>query len=160
MASAVTVQKIGSTSAIKTYFNVPGATTATVVTDNGGSAVYLDMSQFENVAVDVMNAVSGSSSGPSLVDIVGADDSSGTNVTTIVSSGAISPAITTVGKNVFVECSAEQIKEVSAASGFTFRYVGCRITTSNSGDKHSVTFIRTNSKSPQLNLTTPAPTPY
>lgn len=160
MASAVTTQKVGSSNAIKTYFHVPGATSATVCNDNGGSAVWLDMSQYEAVGVDVMNAVSGSSSGPSLVDIVGADDASGTNVTTIVSSGAISPAITTVGKNVFVECTAEQVKEVSAASGFTFRYVSVRITTSNSGDKQAVTFIRTLPKSPQLNLTTPAPTPY
>ena len=106
MASAVTTQKIGSTSAIKTYFHVPGGTSATVCNDNGGSAVWLDMSQYESFGVEVMNAVSGSSSGPTLVDIVGADDSS------------------------------------------------------NSGDKQSVVFIRTFSKSPQLNLTTPAPTSF
>ena len=160
MASAVTTQKIGSTSAIKTYFHVPGGTSATVCNDNGGSAVWLDMSQYESFGVEVMNAVSGSSSGPTLVDIVGADDSSGTNVTTIVSSGTISPAITAVGKNVFIECTGEQVKEVSAASGFNFKYVSARITTSNSGDKQSVVFIRTFSKSPQLNLTTPAPTSF
>lgn len=152
MASAVTTSKIGANNAIKTYFHVPGATSATVVNDNGGSSVYLDMSQYEVFGVDVMNAVSGSSSGPSLVDIVAADDSTGTNVTTIVSSGAVT--ITTVGKNVFLECTAEQIKEVSAAAGFNFKYVSARITTSNSGDKQSVTFIRAYSKSPQSALTT------
>ncbi len=78
--------------------------------------------------------------GPTLVDIVAAEDSAGTNVTTVVSSGAVQQDA--VGDFVAVECTAAQVKEVGDAGGFVFTHVGVRITCGNNADECAVTYIR------------------
>ncbi len=152
MASAVTSQKIASNNAILSYDHDPGATSAQIVTPDGGTTKRLvPMALYELFGVACMTSVSASSSGATLVDIVGATDSAGTNATTIVSSGAV--VADAVGDFVFVECTAAQVKEVGDAAGYTFTHVGARITCSNSGDECVVTYFRGNPKFPQLNLT-------
>lgn len=152
MASAVTSQKLASNNAVLSYDHDPGATSAQIVTPDGGTTKRLvAMALYEWFGVAAMTSVSASSSGMTLVDIVGATDSAGTNATTIVSSGAV--VADAVGDFVFVECSAAQVKEVGDAAGYTFTHVGARITCSNSGDEAVVTYWRAAPKFPQANLT-------
>lgn len=150
MASAVTSQKIASNMAIKSYDHDPGATTATDLT-NGSTAVYLPIAMFEHFGVGCMTSVSASSSGPSLVDIVACTDSSGTDATTVVSSGVVDADA--VGDFVWVECTAAQIKEVGDAAGKVFTHFTAQITCSNSGDECVVTLVRGQPKFPQKDLT-------
>ncbi len=152
MASAVTVKKIFPRMALKLFDHDPGTTAATIVSGDGGTTKnYLAMGQYENFAIVAMNSVVGSASGPTLVEIVAATDSSGTNITAIVASATV--ASVTVGDNVTVECSAEQINEVGKAASLNFTHVTGRITCSNSGDECVVLMGRFNPKYPQDALT-------
>lgn len=155
MASAVTSQKLGANAARIMYDHDPGATSAQAITPDGGTTKrYLAAAGYEYFGVGCMTSVSASSSGPTLVDIVAATDSAGTDVTTVVSSGTV--AADAVGDFVWVECTAAQIKEVGDAAGKTFTHVSARITCSNSGDECVVYVERGGPKWAGLNLTTNA----
>lgn len=152
MASAVTANKIFAGAALKLFDHDPGATSAVVVSGDGGTTKnYLAMRDYGNFAVVAMNSVVGSASGPTLVEILGATDSAGTNATVIVVSATV--ASVTVGDNVVVECTAEQINEVGKAAGFNFTHVTARITCSNSGDECVVLMGRFNPRFPASGLT-------
>ena len=150
MATAVTTVDLFANAAIVTFDHDPGDTTAQVTTPDGGTTKrFVAMKDYEGFAGIVMATIA--TGGPTLVDIVGADDSTGTNVTTIVTSATV--AADAVGDVVVVECSAAQIKEVSDAGGFDFTHVGVRITAGNSGDECAVTYIRHRPRFPQAALT-------
>ncbi len=152
MATAVTSQKLASSMALKLFDHDPGASSAVVVSGDGGTTKnYLAMAGYEYFGLLVMNSVSTSASGPTLVEIVAAESSTGTNVTAILTSGTI--ASLTVGDNIWLEVTAAQIKEVGAAAGFNFTHVTGRIICSNSGDECVVLMARSGAKFPQLNLT-------
>ncbi len=153
MASAVTTQKVFGRHSLKLYDHDPGGTGAVVVSGDGGTTKnYLAMRDYENFVVIAMNSVSTSASGPTLVEIVAATDSSGTNATAILTSGTV--ASVTVGDNVAVECTAAQIREVGSANSLNFTHVTGRITTSNSGDECVVLMGRFNAVHPTSSLTT------
>lgn len=149
MASAVTTERFGSRVAAITYDHDPGATSALITSPDGGTTKrYVAMRDYEGFAGLVMATIA--TTGPTLVDIVGATDSAGTNVTTIVSSGTV--AADAVGDVVYIECSAEQINEVGKAAGYNFTHAGIRITCGNSGDECAVTYIRFGAKKPATGL--------
>lgn len=149
MASAVTTAKFGANNAVVTYDHDPGTTSALITSPDGGTTKrYVAMKDYEGFAGIVMATIA--TTGPTLVDIVAATDSSGTNVTTIVSSGTV--AADAVGDVVYVECTAEQINEVGKAAGYNFTHAGVRITCGNSGDECAVTYIRFGAKYPQSGL--------
>lgn len=154
MATGVTTQRLGSSMSLKNYDHDPGATTAIVVSGDGGTTKnYLAMANYEWFGLLVMNSVSTSSSGPTLVEIVAAESSTGTNVTAVLASGTLASAA--VGDNIFLEVSASQIREVGSAGAFNFTHVTGRITCSNAGDECVVLMMRAFPRFPQLNLTTP-----
>lgn len=141
MASAVTSQKLGSIMAVQSYDHDPGATTAIITSPDGGTTKrVVAMRDYAAFAVECMTSVSASSSGATLVDIVGCTDSAGSNPTVVVSSGTV--AADAVGDTVWVECTDAQVKEVGAAASLTLTHVAARITCSNAGDECVVTYIR------------------
>lgn len=149
MASGVTTAKLSTKAAIITYDHDPGATSALITSPDGGTTKrYVALENYEGFAGAVMATIA--TGGPTLVDIVGAEDSSGTNVTTVVSSGTV--AADAVGDFVYVEATAEQFREVGAAAGYNFTHAGVRITCANSGDECAVTYIRFNPRFPQSGL--------
>lgn len=150
MASAVTTSKLFGHMAMITYDHDPGTTNALITSPDGGTTKrYVAMRDYEYFAGLVMATIA--TTGPTLVEIVAAEDAAGTNVTAIVSSGAV--AADAVGDFVAVECTAAQIKEVGDAAGYTFTHVGIRITCGNSGDECAVTYIRAGAKFPAAGLT-------
>lgn len=150
MASAVTTSKLFANAAMITYDHDPGTTAALITSPDGGTTKrYVAMKDYEGFAGLVMATIA--TTGPTLVDIVAAEDATGTNVTTIVSSGTV--AADAVGDFVAVECTAAQIKEVGDAGGYVFTHAGVRITCGNSGDECAVTYIRHKPKYPQSGLT-------
>ncbi len=147
MATAVTSNKIFSNCSLKLYDHDPGATSAVVVSGDGGTTKnYLAMRDYRNFAVVVMNSVVGSASGPTLVEILAATDSTGSGAVAVVTSGTV--ASVTVGDNILIECTDEQIKEVLAAA----THVTARITCSNSGDECVVLMARFGPRFPQSGL--------
>lgn len=153
MATAVTSQKIFGEASIKNYDHDPGATTAIVVSGDGGTTKnYVSMVGWENFVLDVMNSVSTSSSGPTTVSIVAAEDSTGTNKTIVLTTTPGTPS-THVGDNIVLEVTAAQIKEVGDAGGFKFTHVTGEITCSNAGDECVVGQHRFRPKFPQKDLT-------
>jgi len=149
MASAVTTQKFASRNAMLTYDHDPGSTAAMIVSPDGGTTKrYVSLGLYDHFAAMVMATIA--TGGPTLVDVVAATDAAGTNVTTVVTSGAV--AADAVGDCVFVECSAAQVKEVGDAAGFAFTHVGVRITCADVGDECAVTYIRCEPKFPQGGL--------
>lgn len=149
MASSVTTARFGSRVAAITYDHDPGTASALITSPDGGTTKrYVAMKDYEGFAGLVMATIA--TGGPTLVDIVGATDSAGTNVTTIVSSGTV--AADAVGDVVFIECSAEQINEVGKAAGYNFTHAGIRITCANSADECAVTYIRFGARYPQSGL--------
>lgn len=152
MATAVTSNKIASNLAILSYDHDPGGTSATITSPDGGTTKrVVALALYELFGVAAMTSVSASSSGITLLEIVGCTDSSGSNPTQIVSSGAV--VADAVGDFVFVECTAAQVKECGDAAGLTLTHVAARLTCSNAGDEAVVTYIRGNSKFPQSGLT-------
>lgn len=150
MASAVTTSKLFGRIAAITYDHDPGSTSALITSPDGGTTKrYVALGDYEGFAGLVMATIA--TGGPTLVDIVGATDSSGTNVTTIVSSGTV--AADAVGDFVAVECTAEQVNEVGKAAGYNFTHVGVRITCASAADECAVTYIRFNPRYPQSALT-------
>ncbi len=155
MATGVTTQKLFANAIIKSYDHDPGASSAVVVSGDGGTTKnYVDMRDYQEFCMIVFNSVSTSSSGPTLVEIVGATDTSGTGITVILAHAATTS--THVGDNIVLSVTAEQIKEVGVAAGLALRYLTGRITCSNSGDECVVTFIRHNPRWATKDLTADA----
>ncbi len=152
MATAVTSAKISPNMALKLYDHDPGASTAIVVSADGGTTKnYLSVVGYEGFGLLVMNSVSTSSSGPTLVEIIAAESSTGTNATAILTSGTI--ASVTVGDNIWLEVTASQINEVGTAAGYHFTHCTGRITCSNSGDECVVGQFRFGPRFPASGLT-------
>ncbi len=151
MASAVTLVKIFANAALKLYKHNPDTASALVVSvDAGTTKNWLAMANYQNFVLIVLNHLSTSASGPTLIEILGATDSTGTNATAIVTSGAVTSV--TAGDNIMIECNTDQIEEVGRASSLAFTHVTGRITTSNSGDEQGVLMGRFNPRFPASGL--------
>lgn len=149
MASAISSEKLFSAQKIEMFDHDPGATSATLVSGFGTSG-YASLKDYGGFAVVAMSsALTGA--GISKLEIVAADDTSGTNVTVIKDSGAV--VCDAVGDYVVEECTAEEIAQLSAASGYSLQYVGARITVANAADEAVVTCIRHSPRFPQTGLT-------
>jgi hypothetical protein len=151
MATAVTSQKLGSTLKVKAFDHDPGATTAIVTSPDGGTTPrWESIVLFENFAVIAKPTVVGGN-GLTLLEIVAATDSTGTDVTVVLAHAA------TVGNSldeyVWLEVTAAQVKEVGDAASKTFTHVAARLTMATATDEASVVYIFGGPKFPQLNLT-------
>ena len=140
MASAVTSNKLSSLLAIESYDHDPGATTAVVTSADGGTTPkWVPLKDFGAFGVQARPTVV-TADGITLLEIVGATDSAGTNVTAIVVHAA---SVTNVlGEYVWLECTAEQVNEVGKAAGYNFTHVAARLTMATATDEANVTYIR------------------
>lgn len=151
MASAVAEQHIRSRFLFQFWDHDPDGTSATVVTPDAGTTQrWVDMRDHERFAVACVSTIFGGASGVTKVEIVAADDTSGTNITVIKDSGTIDADA--IGDWVMEECSADEIAHLSASSGYSLRYVAARITCSNAGDEAVVCYFTIPNRK-YLNLT-------
>lgn len=151
MATVQTNQKWRSRNAMSVYDHDPGTTDATIVSPDGGTTKrYVDMRDYGLFVVNCMVTVG--TGGVTAVSIVGAEDSSGTNQTTIktIASGVDADAL---GDFICGEVTAEQIAAAGAAAGYNLRYCSALITCGNSADEALVQFIRTDAKHAYGDLT-------
>lgn len=141
-ASAVSSERIGSRLFVKDYDHDPDGTTAILGAPDAGVTPWsLDMGLGGYDAFGVMVRPTVLSSGAvTKVEIVAADDAAlATNLTVVKDSGTV--AADALADTVFLECLAEEIRQLSEAGGFNLRYVGVRITASNAGLEANITFI-------------------
>src|SRR5690242_12881268 len=93
MASGVTTQVVFAEEQHTLVYQNSNQTNAQVLTpDQGTTKKWFDMSGYEMISFDVLATTVGSSSGPTLLEIVCADDTSGTNTTVVVSHTVVSAA--------------------------------------------------------------------
>jgi len=151
MVSPQGFNKLGSNAGIEKWDHDPGATTAIIVSPDGGTTKrFVDMRDFERFAVAAMVTIV-AAGGMTKLEIVAADDATGTNTIVIKDSGTI--AADAVGDWAFEECSAAEVEQESNDAGFASRFVAGRITMATSTDEAAVTYIPTRPKFPQKDLT-------
>lgn len=139
MASAVATQCMRSSLFMASYDHDPGATTAVIVSPDGGTTKrYVDMRDFTNLAVVAMSSTL-TGNGITKLEIVASETTAFSSVTVIKDSGTV--AADAVGDLVVEECSAEEIAHLGEAAGLNLRYVAGRLTCQNSADEAVVTYI-------------------
>lgn len=150
MASVQVSEHFGSRNAVTLYDHDPGATTAIVVSPDGGTTKrYVDMRDYTGfVAIAQYSAGTG---GVTVVSIVAAVDATGTDVQTILTSATVDADA--LGDFIKVECTAEQIAAVGAAAGKELRYASAVLTCADAADEALVMFIRTGAEHATTGLT-------
>lgn len=151
-AAGTSFEKIGSAIFAKAYDHDPGATTAIVCSPDGGTTKRaLDMSLYEVFGVLAKPNIVGGG-GLTKLEIIAADNEAlTTNVVVIKDSGTI--AADALDDNAFLECTAEEVRQVSEAAGYTSRYVGARLTMATSTDEATVVYFGWNPRFKRSGLT-------
>ena len=144
MASPQTSNKFASTQKAQMFDHDPGGTSAAVITPDGGTTErWVDMRDYGNFAVLAMSSTL-TGNGITKLEIVAADDNTGTNTIVIKDSGTV--AADAVGDYVFEECTAEEIQQESEDAGFTSRFVAGRLTVENAADEAVATYVQFTAK--------------
>lgn len=151
MATGVTSQKLASMLAITAYDHDPGATTAIVASPDGGTTKrYVDLRDYEFFGVLAKPTVV-AANGITLLEIVAATDSAGTNATVVLAHAA--SVTDSLDEYVWLEVTAAQVKEVGDAAGYALRYVAARLTMATNTDEAAVVYVRGGPKWAYQNLT-------
>jgi hypothetical protein len=138
MASALATEYFGSRLYIKSFDHDPGGTSATLASPDGGTTIrYLDMRDYERMAVEVRPTIA--SGGITKVEIVASATTAFSSVTVIKDSGTIDAD--SLNDNVFLECSAEEIAQLGDAAGVDLRYVAARLTNETGTDEANVLYV-------------------
>jgi hypothetical protein len=145
MASSVSIEKFFSSNAVSSVDADADYTTAAAVSGN-----WLDLRDYKGYAA-VVNPQALTGAGLTKLEIVAADDTSGTNLTVIKDSGTV--AADAIADYVVLECLAEEIAHLSAASSLSLRYVNVRLTADNAADEFRVFNVRFGAKNPSTGLT-------
>lgn len=154
-AAATASEKLGSGIFMKGYDHDPGATTAIVCSPDGGTTKRsLDLSLYEGFGVLAKPNIVGGG-GLTKLEIIAADDSAlSTNVIVVKDSGTI--AADALDDNAFLECTAEEVRQLSEAAGYASRYVGARLTMATNTDEATVIYIGFGPRFPRTGLTATA----
>ncbi len=137
MASALSVEYLGSRLKMTAYDHDPGATSATLCSPDGGTTIrYYDMKEYRKFAVLAKPTIVGGN-GITKVEIVASATTAFSSVTVIKDSGAIQADA--LDDFVFLECSAEEIAHL--ATSVDLRYVAARLTNATGTDEVSVVYI-------------------
>jgi len=152
MASALSSEKIGSALFMAAYDHDPGATSAVITSADGGTTKKsLDLSLYAAFGVLAKPNIVGGS-GLTKLEIIAADDSAlTTNVVVVKDSGTI--AADALADYAFLECTAEEVAQLSAAGGYASRYVGARLTMATNTDEATVVYIGYQPRFPRSGLT-------
>lgn len=114
------------------------------------AATYVDLRDYDGFAVMIKPSVL-AGSGVTKLEIVAADDTSGTNITVIKDSGTV--AADAIDDYVYLECQAEEVRQESEDASATLRFVAARVTHDNAGDESVITYIRFKAKHATSGLT-------
>lgn len=151
MATGVTSQKLASTMKVEAFDHDPGATTAVVTSPDGGTTPrYVALENYNVFGVVAKPTVVGGN-GITLLEIVAATDSAGTDVTVVLAHAAT--VANSLDEYVWLEVTAAQVKECGDAAGKAFTHVAARLTMATNTDEASVVYVRAFPRYPTLGLT-------
>lgn len=155
MVSNLSIQKLFANAKIVQYLHDPDGVAAALVTPNAGTTKrvwdFRDGSVFGVLATPTVLV----GAGITRVEIVACDNADGTgNVTVVKDSGVV--AADAKGDYVALECTAEEVRQLSEAGGFNLRYVAARLTLANAGDEANVVYILAFPRFAQKDLTATA----
>jgi hypothetical protein len=140
MASSVSTDRLACRRKIEMWDHDPDSTAARIVSPDANTTKrYVAMAGYGSFQVAAMSATL-TGNGITLLEIVAAEDSAGTNATQIKTSGTI--AADAVGDWAMLEATADEINHVGKAAGYDFTHVGARLTLANAADECAVVYIR------------------
>lgn len=151
MVSPQSSDKLFANKTIEMFDHDPDGVAAAVITPDAGTTErWVDLRDFTKFAVIAMaSALTGA--GITKLEIVAADDATGTNTIVIKDSGAV--VADAVGDFVVEECTAEEVRQESEDAGFKSRFVAGRLTVANAADEAVATYIRAGALYPKDGLT-------
>lgn len=139
MPSPQASQKFLSRHFVRSYDHDPGATTAVLVSPDGGTTIrYLDMKEYHEFVCSAMSSTL-TGAGITKLEIVASATTAFSSVVVIKDSGTV--VGDAVGDNIVLSCSAEEIAQEGADAGVALRYVAGRVTCANAADEAVVTYI-------------------
>jgi hypothetical protein len=152
---ALTTQRIGAALFLKSYDHDPGATTAVLLSPDGGTTpVAIDMKNYGAIGALVRPTIVGGS-GITLVRLMAYSNEACTaDGTAIKTSGTV--AADALADNVWLEATAEEIAQIADAAGVSLRYLSVEITTSTNTDEANVTILGFQPRFPRDGLTATA----
>ena len=146
MASAISTEKFSSGTVIDVHDHDPGATTAVLLSADGGTTkVPFDMSDYGGIAF--LAAFTTGTDIQKLEIVAAEDEALSTNLTVVKDSGSV--AADALGDFVYLECTAEEIKQLGA----NLRYASARLTMETNTDECLVTSILFNPRFAYTGLT-------
>ncbi len=135
MASALSTLKWLANLLIQMWDHDPGATTAKLVSPDGGTTIrYLDMGLYSRFAVAAYPSVIGGG-GLTKLEIVASSDAAFTAPVVVKDSGVI--AADALGDWAVLECTAEEIVQL----GDDLQYVAGRLTQATATDEAAVMYL-------------------
>jgi len=143
MATVQSAAKLLANNALKLYDFDPGATTAT---DIG----WLDMRDYENFAAAFCRTI-GTGATTFAIIANAASDGSGTDVTVV--SHAVGSEPDAVGDQLWLECTAQQIRDAGERAGHAVRYVSASVSVATATDEGVVLQWRGGAKAAASGLT-------
>jgi len=153
MASVQTEQEyLFSRNKIQMFDHDPGDTAANVITPDGGTTErWVDMRDYERFAAIVMSSTL-TGAGITKLEIVAADDATGTNTLVIKDSGVL--VADAVGDYVMEECTAEEIRDIgeNESTPRDSRFVAARVTLADGADEAVATYIQSHPRFPATGL--------
>lgn len=139
MTSAVAQDFIRSSIKIEKWDHDPGATTAIVVSPDGGTTKrVVDMALVKNLAVAAMLTVPAAGA-ITLLEIIASESSDMASPEIIKTSGVIAADAT--GDWAVLECDAAELAQAGAETSKELRYAAGRLTISNAGAEAEVTYV-------------------
>lgn len=151
MASAVSTVDLFANAKIEMFYHAPAdAATEQSVKAGAATLTWKDLRDYDGFAVLAMTALK-VGNGMIELSIYAADDATGTNATEIKTTGVI--AADAIGDYAVLECSAEEIKQLSEAAGYDLRYVAAYVDCHHDDDEVAVVYIRHKAKRPAAGLT-------
>ena len=151
MASSISTVKLFANAAIESFTHTPAAASTEQSAKSGATATtWKDMRDYTGFAVVATPTVF-VGNGMIELSIYAADDDSGTNATEIKTTGVI--AADALGDYAALECTTEEIVQLSAAAGYDLRYVTAYVDCHHDDDEVALTYIRHGARFPQAGLT-------
>lgn len=139
MASALSVEYLGSRFKMAAYDHDPGATTAVLCSHDGGTTInYFDGKELRKFGVIAKPTVV-AAGGLTTVEIVASATTAFSSVTVIKDSGVV--AADALTDYVFLECTMEEVAHLGAAAGVELRYIAARLTNATATDEVAVFYI-------------------
>lgn len=140
MASAQAAQGLAAELFVKSYDHDPGATTAVLVSPDGGTTpVYVDLRDYHEVLINYRPTIVGGT-GVTLVRVMASTDIAGaTSATEVATSGTV--AGDSLNDNVVLNVTAEQVGALAAAAGVALRYLTFAVTHGTNTDEGNLTVV-------------------